>query len=177
MKRITLPLFSLFLSLSAFAQSDNGITLSGSVQSDMMIAPEQDKKIGTEEYDNNAFLTNTYVDLLMQSKSIDAGGRFEFNHMPMPGYHNPYNNFKGWGVPNLWIKAKLKNIDVTAGSFYEQFGSGFILRSYEERSLGVDNSLLGVHVAWTPVKGVRLKALSGFQRNYWKIGRASCRER
>lgn len=171
-KRTVLPFFAILLSASAFAQSNNGVTLSGSIQSDMMIAPEQDKKIGTEEYDNNSFLTNTYFDLLMQSKKVDAGGRFEFNKLPMPGYHNPYNDFKGWGISNLWVKAKLKNADVTVGSFYEQFGSGLILRSYEERSLGIDNSLLGAHVAWTPAKGIRLKVLSGFQRNYWKLNKS-----
>jgi len=143
-------------------------TLSGSIQSDMMIAPQQDEKIGTSEYDNDKFLTNTYVNLMLQSKYVDAGGRFEFNQYPMPGYQDAYNDFKGWGVPNLWVKAKGKNIDVTLGSFYEQFGSGFILRSYEERSLGIDNSLTGAHVAWNPFKSVRLKALSGIQRNYWE---------
>lgn len=150
-----------------YAQSDKGFTLSGSVQSDMMIAPQQDAKIGTSEYDNDNFLTNTYVDLMLQSKHVDAGGRFEFNQLPMPGYQDTYNDFKGWGVPNLWVKAKGKNIDVTLGSFYEQFGSGFILRTYEERSLGIDNSLTGGHVAWNPINGVRLKALSGIQRTYW----------
>lgn len=156
---------------TAMAQEEqsekSGVTLSGSIQSDMMIAPQQDEKIGTSEYDNDAFLTNTYVNLMLQSKYIDAGGRFEFNQYPMPGYNDTYNDFKGWGVPNLWVKAKLKNLDITLGSFYEQFGSGFILRLYEERSLGIDNSLTGAHVAWAPVKGLRLKALSGVQRNYW----------
>jgi len=169
MRYITL-IMALVLSGSLFAQEEGGkkVTLSGSVQSDMMIAPQQDEAIGTSEYDNNAFLTNTYVDLMMQSKWVDAGGRLEFNQFPMPGYQDPYNDFKGWGVPNLWVKGKFKKVDVTLGSFYEQFGSGFILRSYEERSLGIDNSLAGAHVSVTPAKGVRIKALSGLQRNYWK---------
>ena len=61
----------------------------------------------------------------------------------------------------------MKNFEVTVGNFYEQFGSGFVLRTYEERSLGIDNSLLGARVVTTPVKGVRLKALTGQQRRYW----------
>lgn len=132
-----------------------------------MVAPQQDSKIGTSEYDNDGFLTNTYVDLLLQSRKIDAGGRFEFNQHPMPGFHDVYNDFKGWGVPNLWVKGKFNKVEVTLGSFYEQFGTGFILRSYEERSLGIDNSLNGVHVLVNPFKGVQFKALSGVQRTYW----------
>jgi len=174
MKKI-LILSSLAFSLSLHAQEETkekAITLSGSVQSDMMIAPQQDAAIGTAEYDNNAFLTNTYVDLQMQSKVIDAGGRLEFTQFPMPGYNDAYNKFKGWGVPNLWVKGKFKNTDVTLGSFYEQFGSGFILRTYEERSLGIDNSLVGAHVVTSPFKGVRVKVLSGLQRNYWTINKS-----
>ena len=149
------------------AQNDK-INISGSVQSDMMIAPQQDKAIGTGEYDNDAFLMNTYVDVLMQSKDIDAGARLEFMKWPMPGFQNEYNDFKGWGVPNAWVKAKGKNVEFTMGSFYEQFGSGFILRSYEERSLAVDNSLFGARLKYKPYKGVALTALSGYQRSYWR---------
>lgn len=167
MRRKLLGLMLLAAS-AVYAQEDGGITLSGSIQSDMMVAPQQDKSIGTAEYDNDTFLTNTYVDLMLQSKNIDAGTRFEFNQLPMPGFHDAYNDFKGWGVPHLWVKGRMKNAEVTIGSFYEQFGSGFILRSYEERTLGIDNSLNGVHVMWTPQSWLRLKALSGFQRNYWE---------
>lgn len=53
------------------------------------------------------------------------------------------------------------------GTFYDQFGSGFVLRTYENRSLGIDNSLLGARLQITPLKGVQLKVLSGKQRRYW----------
>lgn len=164
--------FSIMLSLpfggGLYAQSNNNVTLSGSVQSDMMIAPQQDEAIGTGEYDNDKFLTNTYVDLLLQSKSVDAGARVEFMEWPMPGFQDAYNDFKGWGAPNLWVKGKLKDAELTVGSFYEQFGSGFILRTYEERSLGIDNSLFGARVKYRPANGVALTALSGYQRSYWE---------
>ena len=55
----------------------------------------------------------------------------------------------------------------TLGSFYEQFGSGFILRSYEERSLGIDNSLQGARLNYLPCAGVAVKLLTGRQRRYW----------
>lgn len=166
--RKTLTGLLLVSTLGIQAQSDNGVTLSGSVQSDMMIAPQDDKAIGTGEYDNENLLTNTYLDLLLQSKRIDAGVRAEFTECPMPGFQDTYNKFKGLGVPNIWVKFKGNKFDVTAGSFYEQFGSGFILRTYEERSLGIDNSLLGGRVTVQPVKGMQIKALSGLQRTYWK---------
>ena len=42
-----------------------------------------------------------------------------------------------------------------------------MLRTYEERSLGIDNALRGGRLKYTPVEGVTLKALSGKQRCYW----------
>ncbi|MBQ1758149.1 MAG: hypothetical protein IIZ94_00565, partial [Prevotella sp.] len=66
----------------------------------------------------------------------------------------------------------LGNNELTLGTFYEQFGSGFILRTYEERTLGIDNSLLGGRLLLKPTDGVILKVLSGKQRRYWKWNKA-----
>lgn len=171
MRKELLILGVLLTSMVASAQEQK-VTLSGSIQSDMMIALQQDASIGTSAYDNEYFLTNTYANLNLQSRWVDAGARFELTQWPMPGFKDDHNDFKGWGFPNLWVKGKLGKADITLGSFYEQFGSGFILRSYEERSLGIDNSLLGAHIATTPVKGVTLKVLSGRQRNYWELNKS-----
>ena len=147
--------------LPARAWERKGVTLSGSIQSDMLV-PRHDSATGAEK--TGDFLNNTYADLLMQSKYIDAGARVEFLEYPLPGFEK---DFEGWGVPHFWLKGKFGKVELTAGTFYEQFGSGFILRTYEERSLGIDNSLLGGRVVVKPVRGLTLKALSGVQRRYW----------
>ena len=93
------------------------------------------------------------------------GGRFEFLEHPLPGFEN---DFKGWGVPHIYAKfTPCSELEVTLGDFYDQFGSGLIFRSYEERSLGIDNSIRGARIAATPFKGVRFKFLEGIQRRYW----------
>lgn len=159
-----LPIFFTFLFsvFTSFAQEQKGVTLSGSIQSDMLI-PQADEKIGAEKEED--FQTNTYADIQLQSKYVDAGVRLEYLEHPLPGFEK---DFKGWGVPNFWAKGKLGNNELTLGTFYEQFGSGFILRTYEDRSLGVDNSLLGGKLLLKPTDGVVLKLLSGKQRHYWK---------
>ena len=165
MKKYLLLLNSLLLNsfffTPSFAQEQKGVTLSGSIQSDMLI-PQEDEKIGAEKTED--FLTNTYADLQLQSKYVDAGARLEYLEHPLPGFEE---DFKGWGVPNFWVKGKLGNQELTVGTFYEQFGSGFILRTYEERSLGIDNSLLGGRLLLKPTDGVTIKLLSGRQRRYW----------
>lgn len=159
--RFLVYLFACCFTLSTLAWERKGVTISGSIQSDMLV-PQHDSGTGAEK--TGDFLNNTYFDLMLQSKYIDAGTRFEFLEYPLPGFEK---DFEGWGVPNLWLKGKLGKVELTAGSFYEQFGSGLILRTYEERSLGIDNSLFGGRVVVKPMKGVTLKALSGVQRRYW----------
>ena len=152
------------LSLTAMAQEteEKKITVSGSIQSDILI-PQDDEAIGTEKV-NEWALTNTFADVNVMSEHIDAGARFEFLKHPLPGFEKDY---KGWGVPYFYLKTHFKNWDLTLGNFYEQFGSGFILRTYEERTLGIDNSLLGGRLTIKPLPGVSIKALSGKQRRYW----------
>ena len=157
MKHTLLFLFTL-LPLSIGAQ----VTLSGSVQSDMLV-PQADEKIGAEKTED--FQTNTYVDLMLQHQNFEAGVRMEYLQHPLPGFEN---DFKGWGVPHYYVKGKLDWAELTVGTFYEQFGSGFILRTYEERALGIDNSLRGGRLVVKPFSGLTIKALGGHQRRYWK---------
>lgn len=169
---LTLALLATGLSLNAqttdsVAPFPGKITITGSLQSDILI-PQKDEKIGAEEYSEWA-LTNTYAEVHAQSTYLDAGIRFSYLDHPLPGYET---DFKGWGVPYYYLKARYNTAELTLGNFYEQFGSGFILRTYEERSLGIDNSLLGGRITWRPAKGVALKALTGIQRRYWHFNDA-----
>ena len=158
--KLILPLLALMLVRAVPVMGQ--VTVSGSIQSDILI-PQEDKEIGAEHSDDKV-LTNTYLDLKLGSKYVDAGARFEFLKYPLPGYEP---DFKGWGVPHFYVKGHYKNVELTLGDYYEQFGSGFVLRTYEERSLGIDNALRGARLNYKPVKGVTLKALTGKQRRYW----------
>ncbi len=157
----SLFLFSFLLLFVSPASAQDKVTLTGSIQSDIML-PQNDSIIGAEKTED--LVTNTYVTLQLNSKYVDAGARLEYLEHPMPGYEG---DFKGWGVPHFYVKGRLGIAELTAGTFYEQFGSGFILRTYEERSLGIDNSLQGGRLVLKPTDGVTVKLLSGKQRRYW----------
>lgn len=149
--------------LPALAQNDGkGVKIHGSVQTEFLV-PETDEKIGTGN-PTDKLQNKTYVDASLNSKYVDAGVRFEYLEHPLPGYEP---DFKGWGVPNFYARGKFKNIELTIGDCYEQFGSGFILRTYEERSLGVDNSIRGGKLKINAIPGVRFTAIGGVQRTYW----------
>ena len=158
-------LLTTLLALPLYAQNEgqgNKVVVNGSIHSDILI-PQEDEDIGVEKPDDWA-QTNTYADVNLMSKYVDAGTRFEYLEHPLPGYEK---DIEGWGLPYFYIKGKYKNAELTVGDFYEQFGSGFILRTYEERSLGIDNSLRGARLVLKPVNGLTFKALGGRQRRYW----------
>lgn len=153
----------ILLSLPIMAQQ-KGVSVSGSIQSDVLI-PQSDEEIGAEK-SNDWGLTNSYADINLQSRYVDAGARLEYLEHPLPGFEQ---DFKGWGLPNIFVKGKYKNTELTLGSLYDQFGSGFIFRTYEERSLGIDNSLFGARIAYQPTENLKLKVLTGKQRRYWSL--------
>lgn len=153
----------LSIGTSAMGQNDSkGVQIHGSIQTEFLV-PETDNSIGTETTDDK-LQNNTYLDLNLGSKYFDAGARFEYLEHPLPGFER---DFKGWGLPHFYARGKYKNAELTIGDIYEQFGSGFILRAYEERTLGIDNAIRGAKIKVNPVSGIRLTALGGVQRRYW----------
>ena len=165
-RQAAMAALALAAALQLHAQAgDDGkkFSLHGSVQSDILTLPQEDEKIGTGTYKDD-IMTNTYAELHLLNKYVQAGARLEYLEHPLPGFEP---DFKGWGLPNFYVKGSYKGVELTLGDYYEQFGSGLILRSYEERSLGVDNSLRGARLVLKPLKGVTLKMLGGQQRYYW----------
>lgn len=157
---------------SLFAQTENlqqkkgffeSFTVSGDIQTNMLVA-ENDSAIGAVKGDK-PFKSNSYLRLAVKNEYIEAGVRGEYMKNPLPGYES---NFAGAGIGNVYLRGRYKAFDVTVGDFYDQFGNGLIFRTYEERNLGIDNSLRGGRLILKPVQGLTLKAMAGSQRYYFK---------
>lgn len=142
--------------------NQNQVSVHGSVQADILF-PETDYEIDETTYTDKV-LGNIFAEAGLYSKYIDAGLRFEYLQHPLPGFEPDY---KGWGVPNIYVKGKFNKIEVTLGDIYDQFGSGFILRTYEDRAIGIDNSIRGGRVASRNINGIRFTVLGGVQRRFW----------
>lgn len=142
-----------------------GGRVTGNVQIDAQMSRE-DTVIGAENVPEK-LLMNARADILYTNGDFSAGLRFEMYQNPLLGFDAQY---EGQGIANYFVAYNGKHLSVTAGNFYEQFGSGMILRTYEDRYLGLDNSLLGINVQIRPVDGITLKALAGKQRLFWGYG-------
>ena len=159
-KLLLLPVLCL-LALTTFAQHQLGNSrISGDFGfNGMYYIP--DSLIGAEKVDSKV-RGNAFLNLLYSNGGFSAGVRYEFYMFPLIDFEKI--NYKGQGVRYFFADYKNKFIQVTAGNFYDQFGNGLTLRAYEDRQLGIDNSLLGARVKVTPYKGVYLKGVWGVER-------------
>jgi hypothetical protein len=125
-----------------------------------------DSTIGAEPAPEK-MLMNGFANIIYTKGKFTAGIRYEAYLNGLQGYPAGY---KGTGIPYRFATYKSDEMEVTVGSFYEQFGNGFTLRTYEERNLGIDNALDGIRVKYEPFKGVYLKGIVGKQRSYFTTG-------
>ena len=124
-----------------------------------------DKKVKLAENEaDQRFRSNSYLTMTYKYKQFTVGAQVEsyepkallnyspdFKSVNLGTYYVNYNNEKG--------------VDVTLGHFYEQFGSGLALRTWEDRQLGIANSLVGGRVKLSFADDLAtVKALYGKQR-------------
>lgn len=139
--------------------------ISGNLQLDAQVY-KADSAIGAYEVSEH-MLMNSFANIHYTLGNFNAGLRFESYLNPIQGFDKRY---KGTGVPFWFASWEKESFGITVGHFYEQFGSGMTLRSYEERNLGYDNAIKGARVIFKPYRGIALKALIGTQRFFWESG-------
>lgn len=155
----------LFCSGPLFCQGIQNGHLSGNFQSNSQLYYEDaDLGITSENLPSEKFLINSFANLLYTTSNFSAGMRYEANHNVLLGFDKRYN---GEGITYRYTQFNKDGLDITLGNFYEQFGSGMILRAFEERNLGYDNAFDGIRLKYSPFKGVYLKSLIGRQRLYF----------
>ena len=164
MKRFLLSLALVFCATSLFAQLDNS-QVNGSFQVDGQYY-QVDEAIGiTEEsIKGNKFGIAGFGKINYSLGNFSAGIRYEAYLPQLSGFDT---RLQGVGLANYHASYDNGTIGITVGDIYDQFGNGFIFRTYEEWSLGFDNSLRGMRVIYRPAAGVTLKAVYGKQRFYW----------
>jgi hypothetical protein len=149
----------------AVSQGILGGRLSGNVQLDAQYY-QQDSTIGAKEAPEK-ILSNSFLNLRYRSNNFEMGMRYEAYYNPILGFDPQY---EGNGIAYRYLRYNSDFFEVTAGDFYEQFGSGMILRAYEERQLGLDNAIDGLMVRFNPTAGVNITGLIGKQRKFWDLG-------
>ena len=150
---------------SAQAQINVPFQINGNFQLDAQYYLE-DSAIGAPVV-REKMLMNGFGNLNMSMGNFNAGVRYESYLNPLLGFDSRY---KGSGITYRFANYTVGDLDITIGNFYDQFGSGLIFRSYEERGLGIDNAMDGIRLKYNPWSGIYLKAFIGEQRSYFNKG-------
>ena len=146
-------------------QENNLGEIHGNVQVDFQVY-NNDSVIGAPKVPEK-FRLNGFTNLIYTKGKFTAGIRYENYQNALLGFDQRYN---GSGIPFKYANYANDGWDITAGNYYEQFGSGLILRAYEERGLGYDNVFEGVRIKFSGIKGLMLKGLVGKQRVFFGLG-------
>ena len=161
MRKITIILIMISWSFVSFSQDESGeihgdFNLSlQSYQEDLLI----DAKAAEEVVLNNAFLNINYI-----KGNFRAGLRYESYLNALADYDS---EFEGNGIPFRYANYSIDGLEITAGNYYEQLGSGLIFRSYEEKGLGIDNAMDGLRLKYMPIEGLYLKTFIGKSRTHF----------
>jgi hypothetical protein len=80
--------------------------------------------------------------------------------------HQPTLPYSAQGIGMWSVSKEFEKLTITAGYIYDQFGSGIVYRSYEDRGLGIDNAIYGLQLKYKMFNDkLYLKAFTGRQKN------------
>ena len=124
---------------------------------------QEDEIIGAEKADE-VILNNSYLNIFFNKGKFTTGLRYESYLNALLDFDRDY---RGNGVTYIFATYTIDDLEVTAGNYYEQLGSGMIFRSYENKDLGFDNAMDGVRLKYMAHDGIYLKAFIGKSRTYF----------
>ncbi|MBN4065822.1 hypothetical protein JYT51_00650 [Candidatus Amoebophilus asiaticus] len=143
MRRIAVFIISLFV---------YPLILQAQVSGDLMLNAnffQRDTSIGAANnalYDNYLSGGESWLTLNYRTMGFDAMVRYDA--FLNSNLHNPQEPNSVQGIGFWSVRKDIQNLSLTVGSVYDQFGSGIVFRSYEDRGLGIDNSLRGLRLQY-----------------------------
>ena len=98
---------------------------------------------------------------------LSTGIRIDLFHNS--NLHSPGTAYSGYGIGTFYIQKEIRHLEITGGYFYDQIASGIIFRAYEDKSLGIDNAILGGRLKYNINDKVIIKAFTGVQKNRFEL--------
>ncbi len=152
----------LFIEQQSYAQTERG-EFSGNFQTTGQFYV-RDSAIGatTTQYQRELSSSDAWLFLNYKYKGFNFNMRYDaFNNTPL---FDPQKAFTGSGIGFWNISKDIDKFNITAGYFYEQFATGMVFRSYEDRNLGLDFAINGARIIWKPNENTQVKLFTGLQK-------------
>lgn len=116
---------------------------------------------------DDRFGSNNYLKLDYTLGKFSAGIQLEGYLPTLQGYDiGLYGSGKKAILGIKYASWQDENFAFRVGDIFEQFGSGLVFRSYEDRTLGINNSIEGVNASYNFKNYVSVKGLYGRPRLY-----------
>ena len=153
-KSITTILIALFFLSFTYSQSNR---VYGSFESNAIYYQQNEEvdyknKLAANNYLNIKYLFNSNWNVEIQVESY------------LPKRLQSYSDsFENTHLSTLSVNYSKNNFNISIGSIYDQFGSGLILRTWEDRQLGINNSIWGLRTSFNS-DNFNLKLLGGWQK-------------
>ena len=163
MKKLSFFLI-LFLPLISFSQNKGFLT--GGFESNVQLYSKDQNQFDADFKDY--FRSNNFLKLDYQYQNFYAGMQFESYAPNALLNYNPKLN-KDLGLATYYLKYQSEELEVTAGYFYEQFGSGLVLRFWEDRQLGINNAMRGGRLVLKPHPAITITGLYGNLRSGFEV--------
>jgi hypothetical protein len=157
MKRLFIIMAFAASAVSVSAQEKGYLT--GSFETNDHIYVKDEANKFTPGDDN--FGSNNYLKLDYYNGNFSAGLQMEGYYPTLIGYPSELNKF---ALSNMYVNWKDEDFQITAGTFYDQYGSGLLFRSWEDRLLGMNNTIMGARFAYNWEDKVAFKAMWGMPR-------------
>jgi len=124
-----------------------------------------DKKVKIDPIEaEDRFRTNSYLKIDYDYKKWSFGTQIEgYEPKALLNYSPEY---KGIDIGTIYARYNdyERGLDVTAGHFYDQFGSGLLFRSWEDKQIGINNAVFGLNAKYAITDDVKITVMGGKQR-------------
>ena len=155
LNRVVLFLVFLLFIYKGFSQSNNffyGSFESNGVYYEDSESTDYDKKFASNSYLNIKYNLNNKWVFDLQTESY------------IPKQLQNYSDLlEDTFISTFSIDFNTTNFNFTLGTLYEQFGSGILLRTWEDRQLGINNSLWGIRSSYNK-DNLSFVLLGGYQK-------------
>lgn len=144
----------------------------GQLSGDLMLNSSfynRDTIIGanTTQYQHDLSSTDAWLYLNYQINGYAFAVRYDlFNNSPLL---DPQESYSKQGLGLYSVSKTIDKLSITAGTFYDQFGTGIIFRAYEDRIIGLDYAIRGIDLKYSFSDNFFIKAFTGQQKNRFDI--------
>ena len=156
--RLFITFVGILMSASILSAQDEGYLTGSFETTDHSYVKDAANKFTPAD---DPFGSNNYLKLDYYKGNFSAGMQLEGYAPVLIGFPDDLSKF---AMSNLYVNWRDEDFQITAGTFYDQFGSGLLFRSWEDRLLGLNNAIMGARFAYNYEDKVAFKAFWGTPR-------------